>query len=717
MKFKRINNFTLVIKLLSYQKFFAMLLNICYIIIAAVLLHPKKIVCSSSNDSVLVIIKSSDSIWFLEDLDFYSYFKLLKNDDFREEPLIIFTSYNYTTSLEIILDVIIGKTLQTQINQRGLILIATDIDKDSTALISDIIVQYQNILHFDVNSNNYEVSYQLNSAPIYFFLHPEDLVNSIIGDLKIKKIISMAESAGKADDDMSDFYNYALINTDLDVIEYSINFENNLHMPAIVNDLIKYENMDKLNILYTASFSSLNIFLGVCENKGVEIGTVYLSSNNISFENAKVLKKIYKNTVHSFIFFDKDLTRDYFCSIFLANYSSLWLRIYFNFRKRHIYNILINITDNEPEIREVIRKDTDAIKLIASTQITCLPGFERKTKRSETEEKKVRRTVCSPCPENYFKETSEKSECQKCPFGFTSNVNKTICKDPFTLELLSIRSIKGFLITAFSIFCSLFCIFTIATLLHKRETPVVKSANFLLFTVQIVCHLIISLSVPFLYLNEVVFVVCSTRHIIVGFFFTLSASIIYIKTRKYLRIFQRVYRLSNKEKIVATSIDVMVIAFILIVQMLMGAVLLIKSPPAVLPHLNYEKMTRTFQCSSDWQFAAQVLYIGFLLLMCCVQSFHARNLPSYFNETHSITYSTGISCILLICYFPIYYGNDDFNARIFMIALLITTVNFTLMGIVFTPKLFAIYLKPKINTKNSLQDEMKRYSKSVSGVS
>ena len=689
-----------------------------FVIIVTFIFLPKKLVESSSNNIVRVIIKGSDSNWFV---NAFKYCSLDNFYEFLEKPFIEFISPNYSTSLEIILDIIIGKTFQAKLNQSELILIATDIDEDATTFVSDIIAPYDSIWLFDVNRNNYGISYQQNSAPLYVLLRPEDLCNYIKGKLNVKNLVLMVETAGEVEDDLLDFYKYAIKNTDLCIIKYALDFKNTSYVSAIVNELISYEHIDKLNILFEASLSDLNMFLYICETNGLKITNMYISIDYVTSNDAQFLIRKYNNTIvffHLLIGFTVDASRSTFCFFFLLDLSSTTFSTCFKAQKEQnffVEHISWSNINNNSVVATTIGNDVKSRKIVGDkcALITCPPGYEQILTSSNTKEKKQRWRSCFPCLKNYFKENSGNEECQKCPSEFVSNANKTACVDSFTLDALTFQSIEGLIITAFSTFCSLFSFFTIATLVHKRETPVVKSANFSLFTAQIVCHLMISLSVPLLYINKPLLTICSTRHLIVGFLLTTSASIIYIKTRKYLRIFQRVCCLSSREKIVATSMDAMIVTFILIVQVLMGAVLLIKSPPAVLPHLNYEKMTRTFQCSSDWQFAAQALYIGFLLLMCSVQSFHARNLPSYFNETHSITYSTGVSCIFLICYFPIYYGNDNIKARIFAVPLLILVVNLTFMGIIFTPKLITIYLKPKTNTKSNLQSELKKYSKTV----
>ena len=81
------------------------------------------------------------------------------------------------------MDLIVSEIFRTKLNQSELIVVAVDIDKDATTLVSDIIAPYDNIILFDANRNNADVIYQQNSAPLYPLLRPQDLSDYIIGKL------------------------------------------------------------------------------------------------------------------------------------------------------------------------------------------------------------------------------------------------------------------------------------------------------------------------------------------------------------------------------------------------------------------------------------------------------------------------------------------------------------------------------------------------------
>ena len=65
------------------------------------------------------------------------------------------------------------------------------------------------------------------------------------------------------EDDVSGFYEYSIKYTDIYIIKYT--FENTSYVSAIVNDITLYKHVDKLDILFDASYSDLNMFLNICE--------------------------------------------------------------------------------------------------------------------------------------------------------------------------------------------------------------------------------------------------------------------------------------------------------------------------------------------------------------------------------------------------------------------------------------------------------------------
>nr|XP_047143029.1 metabotropic glutamate receptor 5-like [Hydra vulgaris] len=636
------------------------------------------------------------------------------------------------------LHLILDQSFQSKFITNHLALL-TDVNEDLTSIMSNIIVPYNNVLLFDCNSNNYNIAYGNNSVGYYYNSHKDSFIE-IVAYFNITKYIFVIITTDVNEIEKYDILSFMkqyVNNTEFCFVEYTVHFTNTSYMTAIAKKLGPY--VKNIFVIFNSADGFLRFF-EICTKNNVTFGRVI--GNTLSFEVfvrvwVYFLTKSKMNT--EFNFYSQALNSlesvssyDITALINLVNQklSEFMIRNKFKFHKESFLNNKLFfdcIVPNPYSFFDILKRyvlqiksqyDYEAIdtkkQLLTKCNTICPPAFEQKLLLTATNEEKMQSRICRRCQVNFFKTSYGTNKCEKCPLGYTSNNNNTACLLTFGVDL-TFHCIEGIIITLIAAFSTLIGLITAVTFILKRNTPVVKSSNFILSLTQIICYLLVSLLVPLLYVsnNELY---CYWRSFIISFLLITATSITYIKTRKYIFIFKTLIRFTKKEKIFSTSIEIMMIGFILIVQMLLAIILLVKSPPVVISYLNYEKKTITFQCTGDSQLNPQVIYIGFMLLICSVQSFYARNLPSYYNETLSITYSTGISFLLLICYFPLYYGNHDIKSRTTAVSILILTTNLILMTVLFTPKIIVIYFKPEMNSKRSIHIEMMNYAKSTSAT-
>ncbi|XP_065680517.1 uncharacterized protein LOC136094496 [Hydra vulgaris] len=700
----------------------------------------------SDKESKIIIIKDSKSEWFqnnIRETDFIGFANvsnLFQNETYESEKLMAFTSYNYTTLIEILLHLILDQSFQSKFITSQLALL-TDVNEELTSIMSNIIVPFNNVLLFDCNSNNYKMTYGSNSVGYYYKSHKDSFIE-IVANFNITKyifvIITSDVNETEKYDILSSMKQY-VNNTEFCFIEYTVHYTNISYMTAIAKNLGPY--VKNIFVIFNFADGFLRFFQ-ICSENNVTFGRVigntlsgefiwniykyffiksklgtelYFYSQALnslesvsSYDIIKLINFVYQNTEsESYIKIYFNVHREtninnklYFYWLFPNRYSNIFIYIKYVFRIKSKFDY------------ESI--DTKKQQLTKCNTI-CPPAFEQKLLLVTTNEEKIQSRICTSCQENFFKVSYGTHKCEKCPLGYTSNKNRTACILTFGVDL-TFQCIEGIIITLIAAFSTMIGLIIAVTFILNRNTPVVKSSNFILSLTQILCYMLTSLLVPLLYIsNNELF--CYWRSFIISFLLITATSITYIKTRKYIYIFKTLIRFSKKEKLFSTSIDIMIMSFILIVQILLATILLVKSPPVLFSFLNYEKKAIIYQCTGDSQLNSQVIYIGFILLICSIQSFYARNLPSYYNETLSITYSTGTSFLLLTCYFPIYYGKNDIKSRTTAVSILILTTNLILMTVLFTPKIIVIYFKPELNSKRRVHIEMMNYAQSTSAAS
>ena len=697
-----------------------------------------------TDDIVLVVlIEDKNSHIFLQQLQTkLNEVHSLYNESFyrnKKRSYLFFTSCNYSSAVEILLEIYIGERFRSFFLFNSCVTLATSLNEDTSKLISAAATINTNIYHIDFNSEN-KISYEGNSIPYINSPLPYAFIDFVVQDVNVKnlilvKITKAAENrfnSSTRNDESGMFSLTATKYSDLCITAYSVEYNNFSYIANIAEELSADNKLGNL-FIHADIGTTLGVkkFLEELQRSNTHIGKIFVHSKEL-YLNLKQWSKYYcsrkRITKVSVVHYGE----------LLSNYTSLQTLVYFiAFRQLttthdiYFYDSIKNKLENEKIYVNLLRAQCDTADNIyfvrftekqiiryrkdkgnLCSQINCPSGSEQKIQLGfVSQEKFAQGKTCVSCPNNFFKSNHGENECTKCFSNFVSNINRTACEDPFKIDCLNLKDTKGRLIIAYSAISFSYSGFIILTFFHKRYSAVVKTGNFLLSTSQLTCHGLITIAIPFLYLGRPSNVTCSSRPAVIGFLFTFVASVTFVKTRKYIKVFSSTHRFSNKEKMLMNSKDAMIGLFFLVIQCFLWGGSFLKSSPFVSESINYAKMTRTFRCSTGSLITVQVVYVGCVLLLCATQCFRARNLPSYFNETTEITYSTCISCILLICYLPIYYGNGETNAQTAAVCFLMLTVNLVIMVTMFTPKIYVIYFRPQDNSNHKVLLKLKEFSK------
>ena len=163
---------------------------------------------------------------------------------------------------------------------------------------------------------------------------------------------------------------------------------------------------------------------------------------------------------------------------------------------------------------------------------TCTQGFTNLTYDST----KPCCWTCTVCPINQIKPLSGNTKCQNCPLGKIATYDRTRC---VSMESIYVRysDYQGIVILVISISSTIISIIIIAVFVAKRNTPVIRSSNYTLSLVQLLCHVALS-GLVILFPGNDSLIECQVRTYGLSFFYILVISIIIIKTTRLLAIFK-----------------------------------------------------------------------------------------------------------------------------------------------------------------------------------
>ena len=106
---------------------------------------------------------------------------------------------------------------------------------------------------------------------------------------------------------------------------------------------------------------------------------------------------------------------------------------------------------------------------------------------------------CELCPPLTYKYNDGNSECKPCEKPLTTDDLRTQCFDPFQTDYAEISSPLGAVICCISGLNVLTILFTMATFIRFRDTPMVKHANQKMTILHLASHLLLSIAPTFMF--------------------------------------------------------------------------------------------------------------------------------------------------------------------------------------------------------------------------
>ncbi|XP_069068359.1 extracellular calcium-sensing receptor-like [Pleurodeles waltl] len=308
---------------------------------------------------------------------------------------------------------------------------------------------------------------------------------------------------------------------------------------------------------------------------------------------------------------------------------------------------------------------------------------------------------CVPCPDGSIASQTDSIDCIKCPEDHWSNIKRDRCM-PKEIDYLPYEDPLGFILALIAIFLFFNASCTLGIFIKYRQTPLVRANN-----LQLSYILLVSLMMCFLcsliFIGRPKRVTCMLRQVIFGISFSFCVSCVMAKTITVLLAFKATRPNSSLRQWVGSRTSYIIVLSCSFIEFVIGMIWLGTSPP--FPELN--------NSASNWKIIAEcnegsilmfyciLAFMGLLACVTFVIAFLARNLPDSFNEAKFITFSMLVFVSVWLSFIPAYLSTKGkYLVAVEIFAILSSGAG--LLYCIFAPKIYIIFLRPELNTREYL---------------
>ena len=298
------------------------------------------------------------------------------------------------------------------------------------------------------------------------------------------------------------------------------------------------------------------------------------------------------------------------------------------------------------------------------------------------------------------------SICEPCPEGTWSNAEHTACL-PKTLDLLywnEPTTLICLTVCTIGVLCT-FAMTAVFTVHH--QSPIVRASNREL-SYCLLCLLVLAYLEPLFYIGMPSDWSCNVRIALHSLINTGVIALFLIKTRRILVVFdtnnwQQQGWLRRSFRTAGSQVG-------FLVTLCLIQIIIVTSYLLILPsRVEIDDKTSNLQiyvhCHSNLiAFVVMYSYNALIACLCFAFSFQARKIPENFHETRYITVCMLFYIIIWIVSLPTYFiTTGKLQSMMQIVTVLISDT--LILGFMFVPKCYIIFLKPERNTPHALRGQ------------